>query len=160
MATVVLKRLDDALQAGDPIRAIVRNTGLNQDGKTSGITLPNQKAQEDLIRDVYSQIHVDPKDVQYVEAHGTGTVVGDAAEIRSISRVFRSADKPLKQLPVDSVKSNIGHLESASGLAGLIKAVMVLEKGCIPPNVNLDTLKSGLEREFQKVKVIRGISRY
>jgi len=132
VATLVLKRLDDALQAGDPIRAIICNTAINQDGKTFGITLPSEQAQEALQRFAYDEACIDPRDVGYIEAHGTGTSAGDYAEIKAIANVFCANRKG--PLHVGSIKSNIGHLEGASGLAGLIKAVLVLEKGFIPPN--------------------------
>ena len=156
MATIVLKRLDDALQAGDSIRAIVRETGVNQDGKTSGITLPSQDAQESLIRSVYSRARLDPREVGYVEAHGTGTVAGDSAELKSIINSFGTdRNTPLY---VGSVKSNIGHLESASGLAGLINAILVLEKAYIPPIANLEKLKKELSFENEYCRVGAEIS--
>lgn len=153
VATIVLKRLDDALKAGDGIRAVIRHTGVNQDGKTSGIALPNQQAQESLVRGMYQDLGLDPLDIQYIEAHGTGTVAGDVTEMKSISNVFCNGDGRRYPLYVGSVKSNIGHLESASGLAGLIKTVLVLEKGYIPPNINLEEIKSGLEDQIQQIKV-------
>ena len=160
VATVVLKRLDDALKAGDSVRAVIRHTGVNQDGKTSGIALPNQQAQESLVRGMYQELDFDPLDVQYIEAHGTGTVAGDITEMKSISNVFCSGGRRKSPLYVGSVKSNIGHLESTSGLAGLIKTVMILEKGYIPPNINLEDVKSGLEDQIQQIKVSTPLLRY
>ena len=152
-ATIVLKRLDDALQAGDCIRSIIRHTGVNQDGKTAGIFNPDQQAQENLIREVYLAAHIDPLHVQYVEAHGTGTVAGDTTEVRSIANAFCKSAARNGQLFVGSVKSNIGHLESASGLAGLMKTVLSLEKGLIPPSINLEKLKEALQDEGDYIKV-------
>jgi len=152
----VLKRLDDALRSGDSIRAIIRHTGVNQDGKTLGIALPNCQAQESLVREMYQQIKLDPRDVQYVEAHGTGTIAGDVTEMKSISAVFGQNRKPDRPLFVGSVKSNIGHLESSSGLAGLIKTILMLEKGLLAPNINLDRLKSGIENYMANIQVSRG----
>lgn len=114
---IVLKRLNDALAAGDPIRAVIRNTASNQDGKTNGITFPNSAAQEDLIRFAYSSANLDPDDTGYVEAHGTGTLAGDKAEIDAIGKVFGNRN-PENPLYIGSVKGNIGHLENASGIAG------------------------------------------
>ena len=148
---VVLKRLKDAQEAGDSVRAIIRGTGVNQDGKTPGITLPNQEAQQSLIQSVYLGAGLDPKDTGYVEAHGTGTVAGDITEVKSIVNSFCTGRKT--PLYIGSIKSNIGHLESASGIAGLIKAVLVLEKGFIPPNVNLEDVKKDLGLDAQKIKV-------
>ena len=153
VATIVLKRLDDAVRAHDCIRAIIRHTGVNQDGKTAGIFVPDQQAQENLVRGMYSDLSLDPGDAQYVEAHGTGTVIGDNTEMRSISNVFCKAPGRRGRLTVGSVKSNIGHLESASGLAGLIKTILCLEKGLIPSSINLEEPKIGLQEELQYINV-------
>ena len=155
---VVLKRLTDALHSGDPIRAIIRNTGVNQDGRTSGITLPSQESQRDLIQAVYARAGLRPQDTGYVEAHGTGTVAGDAKEIGAIAEVFccergRYEANSTASVNVGSIKANIGHTESAAGIAALIKAVLVLEKGAIPPNVNLEILKDGLALEDRGISV-------
>jgi acyl transferase domain-containing protein len=133
-ATIVLKRLDDALRDKDPIRAIIRNTAVNQDGKTPGITVPSKEAQVTLASLAYEDAALDPLQTAYVEAHGTGTKAGDAIEIEAISNVF--CNRRVDPLYVGSIKSNIGHPESSSGLAGLIKAILVLEKGLIPPNAD------------------------
>ncbi|KAK0707635.1 polyketide synthase [Lasiosphaeris hirsuta] len=131
---IVLKPLDQAIRDNDPIRAVIAGTGLNQDGKTPGITMPNGTAQEDLMRQVYSQAGLDPKDCGFVEAHGTGTRVGDPIEATAIHNVL-GLDRTLRDpLWIGSVKSNIGHLEGASGIAGIIKAALMLERGFILPN--------------------------
>src|SRR5690242_19022889 len=109
VSTIVLKRLSDAVKAGDPIRTIVRNTGINQDGKTNGIMLPNSKAQEDLMRSIHLNAGLDPSLTAYVEAHGTGTQAGDNAEINSISKVFCIGVERKHPLFVGSVKANFGH---------------------------------------------------
>ncbi|KAK1754268.1 polyketide synthase [Echria macrotheca] len=131
---IVLKPLDQAIRDNDPIRAVIAGTGLNQDGKTPGITMPNGTAQEDLMRQVYKNNGLDPNAVGFVEAHGTGTRVGDPIEATAIHNVLglnRSIRDPLW---IGSVKSNIGHLEGASGIAGVIKAALMLERGFILPN--------------------------
>ncbi|KAL2138415.1 hypothetical protein VTI28DRAFT_6849 [Corynascus sepedonium] len=152
VASVVVKRLKDALQDGDTIHAVIRNSGANQDGKTNGVTLPNPDAQEALIRSVYETAHLDPSETPYVEAHGTGTEVGDKAEVQSLGNVF--GEKPrARNLYVGSVKTNIGHLEAASGLAGLIKAVLVLKKQQIPPNLNFIEPKPGLRLDERQISV-------
>ena len=151
IACLVLKRLDDALQAKDPIRAIIRGSAVNQDGKTAGITLPSREAQENLQRRLYQDINIDPRSVGYVEAHGTGTVAGDLAEMEAIANVFCSERE--EPILVGSVKSNIGHLEGASGLAGIIKAILALEKGMIPPNINFENPKPGLKLKEWKITV-------
>ena len=153
VATIVLKRLDDALLARDPIRAIIRNTGVNQDGKTNGILLPSSESQQALVRSLYDAIEIDPCTVAYVEAHGTGTAAGDSAEIDSISKVFCDNNRSETPVYVGSVKANIGHLESASGLAGIIKTVMAMEKRLIPPVPNILVLKKNLNLEKHNIKV-------
>ncbi|KAL6691259.1 polyketide synthase [Trichoderma pleuroticola] len=160
IATLVIKRLDDAIRDNDPIRAILRDAAINQDGHTTGITLPSGSAQEALERQVWNNLNLDPLDVGYVEAHGTGTLAGDGAELEGISRVFcekRDASNPLL---VGSIKSNIGHLECVSGLAAMIKAILVLERGAIPPNVNFDQPKPNLNLEKKKIQVPRTLQKW
>ena len=154
MVSILLKRLDDALRAGDHVRAIIRNSAVNQDGKTSGITLPNQQAQERLGSSVYEYAHLDPTNIHFIEAHGTGTAAGDLTEMRAIANVFCHNGRRRDSLYVGSIKSNIGHLESSSGLAGLIKTVLVLEKGLIPPNADFKSSKKDLNLEEWKIKVL------
>jgi acyl transferase domain-containing protein/NADPH:quinone reductase-like Zn-dependent oxidoreductase len=131
---VVLKRLSDALEAGDCIRGVIRATGIGSDGWTPGITRPSGTAQASLIRKVYEEAGLDPSNTMYFEAHGTGAPVGDLLEARAIQEGMRrsQSDPPLY---VGAVKSNIGHLEGAAGIAGFIKTVLTLEKGIIPPNL-------------------------
>jgi acyl transferase domain-containing protein len=148
---VVLKRLDKALEAGDHIRAIIRGTGVGQDGRTSGITLPSGSAQENLVRSVYQQAGLDPTETIFVEAHGTGTIQGDISELSSLQAVFGGQ----RNIPfyIGSIKPNIGHLESAAGVAGLIKAVLMLEHDSFPPNLNLETIKKQLNLDTTQVIV-------
>jgi acyl transferase domain-containing protein len=152
VATIIVKRLSDAIQDGDSIHAVIRNTGSNQDGKTNGITLPNSASQEALIRSVYQSAALDPRHTLYVEAHGTGTVAGDSAEVKAIASFFTEEKRP-HDLPVGSVKTNLGHMEATSGLGGLFKAVMVLKKRQIPPNLNFLEPKKGLDLEKRQIKV-------
>ncbi|KAL6812029.1 hypothetical protein J3E69DRAFT_359798 [Trichoderma sp. SZMC 28015] len=137
VATVLIKRLSTALRDGDTIRAVVRATGLNQDGRTPGITLPSATAQEKMIREVYKRGGLDLAETAYIEAHATGTAAGDPIEARAIANSFDTADRA-SPLIVGAVKSAIGHTEGASGLAGIIKSVMVLESAMIPPNTNFE----------------------
>jgi acyl transferase domain-containing protein len=132
---LVLKRVSDAIRDGDTIRAVIRGTASNQDGKTPGITQPTKDAQVAAIKQAYSVAGLNPSLTRYFEAHGTGTAIGDPIEASAISEVFtqhRSSEDPLY---IGAVKSNIGHLEGAAGIAGLMKAILVLEKGIIPPNI-------------------------
>ncbi len=143
VAVVVLKRLEDARRDGDAIRAVILNSGIGQDGKTNGILSPNAGAQRDLASALYKQVDLDPQDVGYVEMHGTGTAAGDSAEIKSIRDVFIGDGLSRREpLIVGSVKANLGHSESTSGLSGLISAVLSLERGRIPPVAALRTLKA------------------
>ncbi|KAF2093095.1 fatty acid synthase S-acetyltransferase [Rhizodiscina lignyota] len=138
--TLVLKRLSDAIQDGDTIRAVIRNTGSNQDGRSPGITQPTKKAQADLIHEVYKNAGLDFNETRFFEAHGTGTPVGDPIEAAAIGDVFAKHRTPDDPLYVGALKSNIGHLEGAAGIAGLMKSIYVLERGIIPPNIWFEKL--------------------
>ena len=128
-----MKPLDAALRDRDPIRAVIRNTGTNQDGKTAGITLPNGEAQTALIRSVYKAAGLNPLHTDYVEAHGTGTRVGDPIEAAALGEVLgRESDQ--RPLYIGSIKSNIGHLEGASGVCSIIKSALMLERKFLVPN--------------------------
>ncbi|KAL6706255.1 hypothetical protein ACN47E_005990 [Coniothyrium glycines] len=131
---VLLKPLNQAIKDNDPIRAVITGTGINQDGRTPGITMPNGSSQEALIRSVYTNGGMDPRDTGYVEAHGTGTRVGDPIEVGALYNVFGEARNRRNPLYIGSVKSNIGHLEAAAGIAGVIKTALMLERGFILPN--------------------------
>jgi acyl transferase domain-containing protein len=129
---VVLKRLADALASGDPVLAIIRGSAVNNDGRSNGLTAPNGLAQEAVIRRALEQAGVRPSQVGYVEAHGTGTPLGDPIEVRALAKVLADG-RPLEQRVVlGSVKGNIGHLEAAAGIAGFIKAVLVLRHAEFP----------------------------
>ncbi|OGM44044.1 hypothetical protein ABOM_007790 [Aspergillus bombycis] len=134
ICAVVLKRQSQAELNGDHIHAVVRASSMNHDGTKSGITLPSSTSQEALIRTTYAKAGLDPAHTPYVEAHGTGTARGDPAEMRALQAVFSPAHRK-EPLWVGSVKTNIGHTEGASGLAGIIKSAMALERGIIPPNM-------------------------
>lgn len=153
VATIILKPLEHALRDGDPIRAIIRETALNQDGKTSTITSPSQEAQEAIIRTCYRNAGLDPLSTSYVEAHGTGTKSGDPIEGGAIAAVLginRPVEKPLF---IGSVKSNIGHLEAASGLAAIIKVALAFEKGFIPPSINFEQPNPAVQLDKWNLKV-------
>jgi acyl transferase domain-containing protein/aryl carrier-like protein len=133
---VALKRLDDALRDGDPIMAVLRGTAINHDGRSGGLTVPNVTAQEALLRDALSDAGLTAGDVDYIEAHGTGTPLGDPIEMQAINAVYGGRERRNRPLLVGSVKTNIGHLEAAAGIAGLIKTVLSLEHGEIPPHLH------------------------
>ncbi|MEZ4453137.1 MAG: SDR family NAD(P)-dependent oxidoreductase [Nannocystaceae bacterium] len=134
----VLKRLADARRDGDRVLALIRGTAVNQDGRSNGLTAPHGPAQEAVIRAALDDAGLGPADVGYLEAHGTGTALGDPIELGAIAAVMagRAADRPLV---VGSVKSNVGHGEGASGIAGLAKAVEVVRRGAIPGNLHFHT---------------------
>jgi len=131
---VVLKRLSDAIADGDPIRAVIRGSAVNQDGASSGFTVPNGAAQQAVIRKALGTIA--PADIDYLEAHGTGTPLGDPIEVSAASAVLGQERDASRPLYIGSVKTNIGHCEAAAGIAALIKTVLALEHGEIPPHLH------------------------
>jgi thioester reductase-like protein len=137
---VVLKRLSDALSKGDNIRAVISGSAINQDGRSNGITAPNGLAQEAVIKDALLKAGISPNQVSYVEAHGTGTILGDPLELEALKKVYGEARKTDNRCAIGAVKTNIGHLEAASGIAGLIKVAMMLDKRQIPGNLHLKTI--------------------
>src|SRR5437762_3017195 len=158
---VVLRRLSDALASGSPIYAIIRGSGVNSDGLTKGISVPNGDAQEALTRHVLKESGVLPSTVHYVEAHGTGTPVGDPIEAAALGRVF-SEERGTDHGPVllGSVKTNIGHLESASGVAGLIKTALSLKHGEIPPNLHFQTPNPAIDFDRLKLQVVQRLHKW
>ncbi|MBV2156584.1 type I polyketide synthase [Kitasatospora sp. SUK 42] len=137
VGVVVLKRLSDALAARDNILAVVRGTAVNHDGRSSGISVPNPAAQQAVIRSALAQARMEPAEIGYVEAHGTGTSLGDPIELRALQQVIGRHHAGGTPLLVGSVKTNIGHLESAAGAAGLLKLVLSLQHQEIPPHLHL-----------------------
>lgn len=161
IAVVVLKKLCDALADGDHIECIIRETGINQDGYTPGITMPNPKAQTRLIRDVYSRAGLDLSKeedrCQYFEAHGTGTKAGDAVESRAIHETFfpelATDSNPLPSLYVGSIKTIIGHTEGTAGVAGVLRASLAIQNGTIPPNLHFQSLNPELKPYYGNLKI-------
>ena len=137
---VVLKRLSDAASNGDRILALIRGSAVNQDGRSGGLTAPNGPAQEAVIRRALESGQVSPSEVQYVEAHGTGTSLGDPIEVRALAAVLSEGRKRDDPVAIGSVKTNLGHLEAAAGVAGLIKTVLALHHEEIPPHLHLKNL--------------------
>src|ERR1700693_1536994 len=136
---VVLKRFSDAVGDGDRVLAVVRGSAVNQDGASSGQTVPNGPAQQALLRQALAASRLQPSDIDYIEAHGTGTPLGDPIELDALSQVFadRNDSAPLV---LGSVKTNLGHLESAAGIAGFIKTVLSVRYGYIPEHLNFEQL--------------------
>lgn len=138
-AVILIKPLEAALRDHDAIHAVIRATGVNSDGRTSGIALPNGEAQKALLQSIYDDKRIDTSRIAYVEAHGTGTAAGDPIETKSIGEVLGHHDQNDAPLWIGSVKGNLGHLETGSGMAGLAKVLNVLERKQIPPNIQMKT---------------------
>ncbi|MGE2735117.1 SDR family NAD(P)-dependent oxidoreductase [Mycolicibacterium vaccae] len=150
----VLKRLSDAQRDGDRVLAVIRGSAVNQDGRSNGLMAPNPSAQMAVLRSAYAAADVDPREVDYVEAHGTGTLLGDPIEARALGTVLgrgRPADAPLL---VGAVKSNLGHLEAAAGIAGFAKAVLALQHNKIPANLGYEQPNPHIPFEKLRLKVV------
>lgn len=160
VAVVVLKTLSAALADGDHIESIIRETGLNQDGQTKGITMPSASAQTSLIRSTYAKAGLDilsqQDRCQYFEAHGTGTPAGDPIEAEAIQRAFFSQENPAPfdhPLYVGSIKTVLGHTEGAAGVAAILKASLALQHGSIPPNMLFDELSSQVAPFYDNLEI-------
>ncbi|KAF4556508.1 Highly reducing polyketide synthase azaB-like protein [Elsinoe fawcettii] len=147
VATLIAKPLSAALRDSDPVRAVIKGTLLNQDGKTPTITSPSQEAQEALIKQCYTNAGLDPLDTQFIEAHGTGTKTGDKIEASALRNAFTKGRRRDEALYLSSVKANIGHLESASGIIAVIKTVKALETGIIPKSANYQNINPNIGLE-------------
>jgi len=158
IGAVLLKRLADARADGDRIDAIIRSTSVNHGGRTSGYTVPNPNQQAELITEALAAAQLDPGAVSYVEAHGTGTSLGDPIELAGLAKAFeRSATgaRAERVCAIGSVKSNIGHLEAAAGIAGLTKIVLQLRHGVLVPSLHAERLNPNLEIERTPFRVQR-----
>lgn len=131
---VVLRSMSSALKSRNRIHAVIVGSGINQDGRTTGMSLPSPESQKQLLEQVYGEFRVDPADLSYLEAHGTGTRVGDPIEADALGKGL--AQKRSRPLPIGSVKSNVGHLEPVSGLAGLLKSILILDHGLVPATLH------------------------
>ncbi|MGA2031843.1 MAG: SDR family NAD(P)-dependent oxidoreductase, partial [Thermoguttaceae bacterium] len=143
-AIVVLKRLTDAVRDGDNVFAVIRGTAVNQDGRTSGITAPNGLSQQAVIRTALADAGLSAERISYIEAHGTGTPLGDPIEIQSLGKLFAKRTPTDPPCYVTSVKANIGHTETVSGVAGLLKVVLMLQHGQVPPQLHLEQLNPNI----------------
>jgi acyl transferase domain-containing protein/acyl carrier protein len=150
---VVLKRLADAVAGGDRILCVIRGSAINQDGRSSGITAPNGAAQERVIRRALAAAGVTPKEVGYVETHGTGTSLGDPIEAHALAAVFGGDRADTDPLLIGSVKTNLGHLEAAAGVVGLIKAALCVHRGEIPPQLHFRQLNPHIRWEGAAIAV-------
>jgi acyl transferase domain-containing protein/NADPH:quinone reductase-like Zn-dependent oxidoreductase/acyl carrier protein/ubiquinone/menaquinone biosynthesis C-methylase UbiE len=157
---ILLKPLSKALEDDDPIQAVVRGTLLNQDGRTPGMALPSRAAQEMMLRDAYRRAGIQPREVHFVEAHGTGTPAGDPIELNAIGSVLGEGREAGAECVIGSIKSNIGHLEAASGIAGLIKAALCVQKGLIPANLHFETPNPNIPFESLGLRVARATEKW
>ncbi len=142
---IVLKRLPDAVRDRNRILAVIRGSACNQDGRSSGLTAPNGPSQEAVVVAALADAGLRADDIDYIEAHGTGTVLGDPIELGALNAVFRNRSAALGPLLVGSVKTNLGHLESAAGIAGLMKLVLSIQHGKIPASLHFETPNSRVE---------------
>ena len=150
---VVLKRLSEALSDGDNIHAVILGSATNQDGASSGLTAPNGPSQEQVFRDALANAGVSPGEVGFIETHGTGTSLGDPIELQALGNVFAEGRNPGNPLFIGAVKTNIGHLESAAGVAGLIKLVLALKHRTIPPNLHFEIPNPHVDWQHLHLKV-------
>ena len=150
----VLKRLSDALRDGDRVLAVVRGSAVNQDGRSNGLMAPNPAAQAAVLRTACADAGVQPSEIDYVEAHGTGTPLGDPIEARALGAVYGRGRQPNFPLLAGAVKTNLGHLEAAAGIVGLIKAIMAVQRGTIPANLHFETPNSHIPFDELRLKVV------
>ncbi|WP_292938471.1 type I polyketide synthase [Noviherbaspirillum sp.] len=151
---VMLKPLSASLKSGDRVYAVIKGSAINQDGKSNGLTAPNPASQEQVLREAYARSGIDPATVRFIEAHGTGTPLGDPIEAFALSRVLCNGREPENPLLIGSVKSNIGHLEAAAGLAGLIKAALSLYHKTMPASLHFQQGNPKIDFAALRLKVL------
>ncbi len=150
----VLKRLSDAVRDGNRILAVVRGSAVNSDGRSNGLMAPNPAAQAAVLRAACADAGVEPAAIDYVESHGTGTLLGDPIEARALGAVYGRGRQPDAPLLVGAAKTNLGHLEAAAGIAGLIKATLAIQRGEIPPNQHFDNPNPHIPFDELRLKVV------
>lgn len=152
-ATLILKRLEDAVADGNRVLAVVRGSAVRHDGRSSSITAPNGRSQRAVIKEALTDAGISPDEVSYIEAHGTGTPLGDPIEMAAIQDVFTTGSRRRTPLFVGSVKTNVGHLEAAAGMAGLVKVILSFEYGGIPAHLHLRTLNPQINLDDGLVRI-------
>ena len=150
---IMLKRLSDALKDGNSVLAVIKGSAVNQDGKSNGLTAPNGIAQQKVIREALKDAGISPAAVGFIEAHGTGTALGDPIEVESVGTILNEGHSKKNPLLIGSVKTNIGHLESASGIAALMKVILSFQHEAIPPNLHFNTPSPYIPWEDFPIKV-------
>ncbi|KAI1416669.1 putative polyketide synthase [Hypoxylon sp. FL1857] len=153
VGALYLKRLDDAIRDGDPIRGVIRGTAINSNGKTPGVMQPSADGQERVMRQAYARAGLSVEGTDYIEAHGTGTPVGDPIEVDAISRVF--SRKVRRPIFIGSIKTNLGHSEGTSGITSVIKVILAMENRIIPPTINLTTMNPKLLNPEFNIEIVR-----
>ena len=152
---IVIKRLEDAIRDGDRIRAVIRGSAINQDGASGGLTVPNGIAQQRVIADALKRADLEPSDIGYLEAHGTGTSLGDPIEAQAAGAAFGIGREPGRPLLMGSVKTNIGHLEAAAGIAGVIKVILSLEHETLPKHLHFQNPSPHIPWDRLAVEVVK-----
>jgi acyl transferase domain-containing protein len=150
---LVLKRLSRAVADGDRIHAVIRGSAVNQDGRSNGLTSPSRWSQEEVLRTAYRRANVIPGHVSYVETHGTGTLIGDPIETAALGAVMNEGRAPGRSCAIGSVKTNLGHLESAAGVASLLKAVLSLSNRTLAPSLNFEAPNPYARLEERNLRV-------
>ncbi|GAA2710208.1 MULTISPECIES: SDR family NAD(P)-dependent oxidoreductase [Streptomyces] len=158
VGAVLLRPLADAVRDGDHIHGVILGTSVNHGGRTNGFTVPNPVAQGDLVSRALAEAGADPASLGYLEAHGTGTALGDPVEIRGLARALGTAGMAPRSLPIGSVKSNVGHLESASGMAGLCKVLLQMQHGELVPSLHADPLNPNIDFDSTPLRVQRELA--
>lgn len=154
---VVLKRLSDAIADGDNVLAVIRGSAINQDGRSNGLTAPNGPSQVAVIRAALADAQLDPAEVSYVETHGTGTSLGDPIEAQALGVALGSGHASDTPLVIGSLKANMGHMESAAGIGGLIKTVLMLQHGEIPPQLHLNQPNPYIPWDELPLKLVKDV---
>ncbi|WP_123027421.1 type I polyketide synthase [Mycolicibacterium stellerae] len=152
---IVIKRLEDAIEDGDRIRAVIRGSAINQDGASGGLTVPNGVAQQRVIADALKRADLEPSDIGYLEAHGTGTSLGDPIEAQAAGAVLGAGREPGQPLLIGSAKTNIGHLEAAAGIAGVIKVILSLENELLPRHLHFENPSPHIPWDRLAVEVVK-----
>ncbi|KAH8165552.1 hypothetical protein CIB48_g2685 [Xylaria polymorpha] len=156
IGALFIKSLSQAVADGDPIRAVIRGTSFNANGRTGGITHPSPEGQLACMRRAYERAgELDPSLTGYFECHGTGTAVGDPIEVSAVGKLFADAKTISQPLLIGSIKSNMGHSEPSSGMAGVMKAVLAIEKGVIPPTIGIETINPNLDLKGGRLKIVQ-----
>ncbi len=150
---IMLKRLDEALKDGDHIYGVIKGSSINQDGRTNGITAPNSLSQINLLTSVYEKFGINPETISYIEAHGTGTELGDPIEVGALTNAFGKFTSKKNYCWLGSVKTNIGHAVSAAGVAGVIKVMLALKHGCLPPILHFNEANKHISFEDTPFKI-------